>query len=66
MNKNIYILAKTIKIIFPSFILLETVLSDERDPIWINKKIDKLIYEKNAANQSFIQNGKIKQSFQVF
>ena len=32
----------------------------------VNNKVDKLIHKKNAANQSFNQNGKIKQLFQVF
>ena len=51
---------KQIKYIFK---LYPTILCDDRDPPWISNKIKNLINEKNIAYQSYIQNGKNKQSF---
>ena len=61
----VYIFAKTIKNIFSSFIPHETIFCDDRDPPWITSKIKNLIDEENTAYQSYIQNVKNKQSFQV-
>ena len=49
-----------------NFIPRETILYDDRDPPWINNKIKNLINEKNTAYQSYIQNGKNKQSLKNF
>ena len=57
INKKVYIFVKTIENIFSNFIPYETILCDDRDPLWISKKIKKILNEKNTANQSYIQNG---------
>ena len=64
--KKVYIFAKRIKNIFSNFIPQETILRGDRDSLSISDKIKKLINEKNTAYQSYIQNGKNEQSFQVF
>ena len=64
-KRDIYVFTKTIKNIFSNFIPQETILCDDRDPPWISNKIKKLINEINTAYQSYNQNGKNEQSFQV-
>ena len=44
----------------------ETVTCDDRDPRWINSKIEGLIQEKNIANKCYFQNNKDIQLFRRF
>ena len=39
--------------ILSNFIPHETIICDDRDPPWFNKKIKSLIYEKNTAFKKF-------------
>ena len=48
----VFLFNKTIKNIFQNFICHETVTCDDRDPPWINKKINQLIQEKNNTYRS--------------
>ena len=52
---------QTIINILCNFIPHETVLSDDRDPPWMNKEIKKLIHEKENIFNCFCQNNNDKQ-----
>ena len=52
INEMVFLFNKTIKNIFQNFICHETVTCDDRDPLWINKKINQLIQEKNNTYRS--------------
>ena len=66
VNVKVYVFAKTIKNTFSNFIPHEAILCGDRDSPWISNKIKKLINKKNTAYESYIQNDKNEQSFQVF
>ena len=55
-NQKVYLLKETIKNIISNFILQETIVCDDRDPPWINSKIENLIAEKNIAKKCYLQN----------
>ena len=44
---------ETILNILRNFILHETVLRDDRDPLWFDNKIKSLIHEKNITFKQF-------------
>ena len=41
----------TIKIVLSNFIQQETIVCDDRDPLWINNKIKNMIEEKDIAEK---------------
>ena len=51
------------KNIFLNFIPHETILCDNKYPLKINNKTEKLVCEKNTAYQSYIQNVKNTDGF---
>ena len=53
INEKVYFLTKTLLNIIPNFIPHETTICDDRDLLWINKKIKKLVIEKNLAFKSY-------------
>lgn len=61
---SVYLL-KHVKISSSKFIPHEIILCDDRDPLCISSKIKKLVNEKNAALQFYVQNCKNDQSFQI-
>lgn len=65
VNKKRYIFAKSIKTIFSDFIRHENFVMTEIHPGSVTKLI-KVINKTNTAQQSCIQNGKNKKSFQFF
>ena len=44
---------KTLLNIIQNFVPHEAIICDDRDPLWINKEIKKLIVEKNLAFKSY-------------
>ena len=66
VNEKVCIFAKTIKNILLNFISQGTILCDQRDTALVSNKIKKPTNEKNTAYQSYIQDGKNEQSFQIF
>ena len=49
VDEKVYFFTKTLLNIIQDFILPQTITCDDRDPPWINKKIKKLMVEKNLA-----------------
>ena len=52
--------------IIQNFILCETIISDDRDPPWINKEIKKSMLEKNLAFKSYCYSNKSIFRFEKF
>ena len=63
VNQKVHLFNQTTKNIFCNFTPHETVTSDDRDPPWINSKIEGLIQEKNIAKNCYFQNNKDIQLF---
>ena len=57
---------KTIKNKMSNHIPHETIICNDRDPLWINKDIKQLIWDKNHAHKSYICNDKSLQLFIQF
>ena len=53
VNFDVYFFRKTLVNIIQYFISNETIICDDRDPLWINKETKKLIAEKNLAFKSY-------------
>ena len=52
-DDKVYFFTKTLLNIIQNFISHETIICADRDPPWINKKIRKLMVEKNLAFKSY-------------
>ena len=61
VTKMVYIFNETIVIILCNFIPDKMVLFDDKDSLWINKKIKKLIYEEKNIFNCFCQSNYNKQ-----
>ena len=59
-----YLFNKTIRNIITNYIPQETIICNERDPLWINKNIKKLINDKNHAGKYYLQNENNYSTFQ--
>ena len=55
-NRQVSIFNDTILNIISNFIPHETIICDDRDPLWINSKIKKVIYEKDKGHKKYIHN----------
>ena len=62
VNQKVHLFNQTIKNILCNFIPHETVTCDDRDPLWINSKIKRLIQDKNIAKKCYF---KKKQRYSV-
>ena len=56
VDEKVGIFAKTVFNIISNFILHETILCNDKDPPWFNKKIRTLIKEKNMAFNRYHNN----------
>ena len=56
VDEKVGIFAKTVFNIISNFIPYETILCNEKDPPWFNKKIRTLIEEKNTAFNRYRNN----------
>ena len=45
INEMVFVFDTTIKNIMANFIPHETIICDDRDPLWIKNRIKKIIYE---------------------
>ena len=54
INEMVSVCNTFIKNIMDNFIPLETIICDDRDPSSINKRIKKLIYERNSHAKTMI------------
>ena len=54
--KKVGIFNSTILNILSNFIPHESVVCDDKDPLWFNKKIRALIQEKNVAFKNYCNN----------
>ena len=66
VNQKVHLFNQTIKNILCNFIPHETVTCDDRDPLWINSKIKRLIQEKNITKKCYFQNNEDIQLFRRF
>ena len=55
-SRLVSIFYDTILNIISNFIPHETIICDDRDPLWINSKIKKVIYEKDKGHKKYIHN----------
>ena len=53
VNDMVHLFNRTIKNILRNFIPHETITCDDRDPLWINSLIRRLIQDKNEAYKRF-------------
>ena len=65
VNNKVHMFVKTIKNM-SNHIPHETIICNDRDPLWINKDIKQLIWDKNHAHKSYICNDKSLQLFIQF
>ena len=66
VNQKVHLFNQTFKNILHNFVPHETVTSDNKDPPWINSKINDLIQKKNIAKKYYFQNNKDIQLFRGF
>ena len=57
---------KTIKNVMSNYILHETIICDDGDPLWIKKDIIQLTLNKNDAYKSYIRNDSSLRFFNQF
>ena len=67
-NKQVNILAATVFNIMSNFIPNKTILIDDRDSPWIDKKMKGLIHEKNLVHKKHLKknNSDIQELFRKF
>ena len=53
VDKKVYFFTRMLLNVIQNFIPQETIICDDRDPLWINKEIKKLMIEKNLAFKSY-------------
>ena len=66
VGEKVYLFNKTIKNIVSNYIPHEKIVSNDRDPPWINKNVKKLTNDKNHAYKSYRQNENNSPTFQIF
>ena len=66
VNEKVNISNVTIKNTLSNYIRHETIMCDDRDPLWINKNIKQLILEKNQAYKSYLRSNKSFQFLNQF
>ena len=54
-NEQVSVLTKTVLNIMSNFIPNETVLVDDRDPVWITSKLKNMIQEKNLFYKKYLK-----------
>ena len=59
-----YLFNKTIRNITTNYIPQETIICNERDPLWVNKNIKKLINDKTHGDKYYLQNENNYSTFQ--
>ena len=67
VNDMVHLFNRIIKNILHDFIPHETITFDDRDPLWINSSIRRLIQDKNEAhNKRFIESNNNSHYFENF
>ena len=59
-----YLFNKTIRNITTNYIPQETIICNERDPLWVNQNIKKLINYKTHGDKYYLQNENNYSTFQ--
>ena len=54
-NEQVSVLTKTLPNIMSKFILNETILVDDWDPLWITRKLESMIQEKNLFYKKYVK-----------
>ena len=54
-NKYVNILTDTVFNVMVNFVPNKTIILDDRDPLWVDKKIKGLIHKKNLVYKTTLQ-----------
>ena len=64
-DRQVSVLTKTLLNIMSNFIPNETILVDERDPLWITRKLKSMIQDKNLFYKKYLKPNS-QETFQAF